>query len=104
MDEEAFRAMKSTAYFLNVARGPVVKDEALAKALREGWIAGAALDVVSREPIARDNPLLKIQDSRKLVITPHIGWAPVETRRRCAEETAANIGRFLRGDNVNRVY
>lgn len=104
MNREAFRAMKPSAYFINVARGPVVDDAALAEALREGWIAGAALDVVSKEPVPRDNPLLEIQDSRKLVITPHIGWAPVETRRRCAEETAANIGRFLRGDHVNRVY
>lgn len=96
--------MKSSAYFVNVARGPVVDDAALARALDEGWIAGAALDVVSQEPIPRENPLLNIQDSRKLVITPHIGWAPVETRRRCAEETAANIGRFLNGDDTNRVY
>lgn len=104
MNEEAFRSMKSSAYFVNVARGPVVDDAALARALDEGWIAGAALDVVSQEPISRENPLLNIQDSRKLVITPHIGWAPVETRRRCAEETAANIGRFLNGDDTNRVY
>ena len=53
--------MKPSAYFINVARGPVVDDAALADALREGWIAGAALDVVSKEPVPRDNPLLEIQ-------------------------------------------
>lgn len=104
MDKKAFHAMKPSAFLVNVARGPIVKDEALAQALEEGRIAGAALDVVSSEPISPDNPLMRIRDSRNLVITPHIGWAPVETRRRCVEETAANIARFLKGDSTNRVY
>lgn len=104
MNLDAFRKMKKTAILVNVARGPIVVDRDLAEALMAGELAGAALDVLSVEPMQPDNPLLAIQDSRKLLITPHIGWAPTETRRRCVEEAAANIGRYLRGDQTNRVY
>lgn len=103
-DLEAFSRMKPTAIFVNVARGALVDERALYTALTEGMIAGAALDVLAAEPMAPDNPLAKIQDSERLIITPHIGWAPVETRRRCLEEAAANIGRYLSGDRKNRVY
>ena len=67
-------------------------------------IAGAALDVLCREPMDPENPLLKIQDSTRLLITPHIAWAAKETRFRVVEEVVQNIRRFQRGDTVNRVY
>ena len=54
--------------------------------------------------MAPDNPLLKIQDSKKLIITPHMAWAPVETRTRCRDEVAENIKAFLAGKDRNRVY
>lgn len=104
MDLDAFRKMKKTAVLVNVARGPIVNQEALYQALTEEMIAGAALDVLTEEPMRKDNPLLKIQDSRKLLITPHIGWGPVETRTRCIAEVAKNIEAFLRGEDRNRVY
>lgn len=104
MDLEAFRKMKNTAVLVNVARGPIVNQEALYTALTEDMISGAALDVLKVEPITADNPLGKISDSRKLVITPHIAWAPVETRIRCLDEVVENIAAFQRGEDRNRVY
>lgn len=100
---EAFRKMKETAVLVNVARGPIVDQEALYTALTENMIAGAALDVLKVEPMALDNPLRKIQDSRKLLITPHMAWAPVETRARCVNEVFENMKAFLRGEDRNQV-
>lgn len=104
MNLEAFRKMKKEAVLINVARGPIVNQEDLYTALTENMIGGAALDVLKVEPITADNPLGKIQDSRKLVITPHIGWAPVETRARCLDEVVKNIAAFQRGEDRNRVF
>ncbi|MDO5337473.1 MAG: NAD(P)-dependent oxidoreductase [Eubacteriales bacterium] len=103
IDAEALGKMKNTAVLVNVARGPIVEQEALYTALTENWIAGAALDVLKVEPMAPDNPLAKIRDSRKLVITPHMAWAPVETRFRCVNEVVKNIEAFLEGKERNRV-
>ena len=96
--------MKETAVLVNVARGPIVNQEALYTALTENMIAGACLDVLKEEPMAADNPLIRIQDSRKLLITPHMAWAPVETRFRCRDEVVKNIEAFLAGKERNRVY
>lgn len=104
MNREAFSKMKETAILLNLARGPIVNEADLAEALNTGRIAGAGLDVLSAEPILPDNPLQKLQDSRKLLITPHIAWAATESRKKCVEETVANIRRYLCGDPKNRVY
>ena len=104
MDLDAFRKMKETAVLVNVARGPIVNQEALYTALTENMIAGACLDVLKEEPMAADNPLIRIQDSRKLLITPHMAWAPVETRFRCRDEVVKNIEAFLAGKERNRVY
>ena len=87
-----------------MARGAIVDEEGLYTALTEGSIAGAALDVLTKEPMEPSNPLLKIQDSNKLLITPHIGWVAKETRFRVVEEVAENIRRFQTGDRKNRVY
>ena len=95
--------MKKTAILINVARGPVVNQEALYKALTEGWIAGAGLDVLTKEPISVDNPLDKIKDSGKLIITPHLAWASVEARTRCVEENYKNVEAFLAGTPRNVV-
>ena len=67
-------------------------------------IAGAGLDVLCKEPMDPENPLLKIQDSNKLIITPHIAWAAKETRFRVVDEVVKNIQRFQRDDRTNRVY
>lgn len=104
MTLEAFRKMKKSAIFINVARGAIVNEQDLYTALTEGEIAGAALDVLVQEPMNPENPLLKIQDSNRLIITPHIAWAAKETRFRVVDEVVKNIERFMNGETKNRVY
>lgn len=98
---EAFRKMKSSAVLINVARGPVVNNRDLAKALEENLIAGAGIDVFESEPIAKENPLWKIQDSTKLILTPHIAWGTVEARTLLVQEVVENIRAFFRGETRN---
>lgn len=100
---ENISRMKKSAILLNLGRGPIVNDADLARALDEGLIAGAGLDVISKEPIEKDNPLLKIQDSNKLIVTPHIAWATYEARSRLMDEVYENIRAFLRGEKRNMV-
>ena len=104
MNHAAFEKMKKTAILLNLARGPIVNEIDLAEALDTGKIAGAGLDVLSVEPISGENPLQNIQDSRKLLITPHIAWAATESRKRCVEETVNNIQRYMQKSSQNKVY
>lgn len=80
MNEAAFSKMKPSAILLNLGRGSIVNEEALAVALNSGTIAAAGLDVIAVEPMSPDCPLLKVEDKSKLLITPHIGWASVEAR------------------------
>ena len=103
IDLTALRKMKKSAILINVARGPVVNNADLYTALEEGSIAAAGLDVLEQEPITADNPLGKIKDSTKLIITPHMSWASTESRFRLIEETAQNIEAFLKGENRNIV-
>lgn len=100
---DALRKMKKNAILINVARGPVVNDGDLYTALTEGYIAGAGLDVTSTEPMKESNPLSKIMDSNKLIITPHLAWASDEARNRCVSETCKNIEAFLKGEDRNIV-
>ncbi len=100
-DQTAFAKMKETAYLINVARGAIIVEEDLAKALVDGKIAGAGLDVLEQEPMAKNNPLLAIRNSMRLVITPHIAWASVESRTRCVEEVYLNIESFIEGKGRN---
>ncbi len=95
--------MKPSAVLLNLGRGPIVIEEDLAEALEKGSIAGAGLDVLSVEPMTAENPLLRIQDSSRLIVTPHIAWATVEARQRCSDEVCENIRAFLRGEKRNLV-
>ncbi|MEM3566571.1 MAG: glyoxylate reductase [Candidatus Bathyarchaeia archaeon] len=94
INEEKLRLMKKTAYLINNSRGPVVDEKALYKALKEGWIAGAALDVFEQEPTPVDNPLLKLDN---IVVAPHISSASYETRSRMAEMVAENLVAFFEG-------
>jgi glycerate dehydrogenase len=86
--------VKPGAFLLNAARGGLVVEADLAEALNEGRLAGAAVDVVTREPIRPDNPLLT---ARNCLVTPHIAWATREARRRLLEATVANVASFLAG-------
>lgn len=95
MDREAFAKMKKTAIFLNLGRGPIVVEQDLYEALETGEIAAAGLDVLCEEPMSETNPLAKIEDSKKLIITPHIAWASVEARNRLMQIIVEQIREFL---------
>lgn len=103
INKDALSKMKETAILVNVARGPVVDTQALYDALVTDQIAGAGLDVLEQEPMAKDNPLAQIKDSTKLIITPHMAWASLESRTHLVEEVAKNIEAFLAGENRNVV-
>lgn len=94
MDKAAFSKMKSSAIFLNVGRGPIVVEADLADALEQSEIAAAGLDVLCVEPMSSENPLKRIKDSDKLLITPHIAWASVEARTRLMEIILEQIKEF----------
>ena len=102
-DERAFEKMKKTAILINVARGAVVVEKDLSDALINGEIAAAGLDVLSPEPMAKDSTLLKIQDSGKLIVTPHLAWASTQARTRCLDEVKKNIVSWMEGKPRNIV-
>lgn len=103
INKDALSKMKETAILVNVARGPVVDTRALYDALVTDQIAGAGLDVLEQEPMAKDNPLARIKDSSKLIITPHMAWASLESRTRLVDAVVKNIEAFLAGENRNVV-
>lgn len=103
IDADALKKMKKTAVLVNVARGPVVNNTALAEALESGEIKAAGLDVLEKEPLAPSNPLSKIKDSNKLIITPHLAWGSVEARTRCVLGVYDNIKAFLDGSPIHVV-
>lgn len=92
--------MKDGAILLNTARGGLVDEQALADSLKCGKLRGAAVDVVSAEPICKDNPLLSAPNC---ILTPHMAWAPVESRQRIIDCTYQSIRGFLNGEPVNVV-
>jgi glycerate dehydrogenase len=100
VNRERLMRMKPTAFLINTARGPLIVDADLAEALAAGRLGGAAVDVVSVEPIRPDNPLLAAPNC---LITPHIAWATEAARRRLMDATIANIAAFLEGRPVNVV-
>jgi glycerate dehydrogenase len=100
VNRERLRLAKPSAFLINSARGGLVVEEHLAEALNAGSLAGAAVDVVSQEPIRPDNPLL---GAKNCLITPHIAWATEEARRRLMEATFANVAAFLAGEPINVV-
>lgn len=97
IDADALKKMKKTAVLINVARGPVVNNGDLYQALVDGEIMAAGLDVLEQEPITASNPLSRLQDSEKIIITPHLAWASVEARMRCVEGVYENIKAFQNG-------
>lgn len=101
--EAELRKMKRSAVLLNLGRGPIINEKALAKALKENWIEAAGLDVLSQEPMAEYSPLKDIKDSTRLIITPHIVWATIEARERVVSEVYQNIVAYLSGEERNIV-
>jgi D-3-phosphoglycerate dehydrogenase len=90
--EKEFKAMKRSAFFLNVARGGIVDEKALCRALQERWIAGAGLDVLNQEPPQKDEPLLRLDN---VVVTPHIAWNTKEAERRLIKQLSQIITSVL---------
>ncbi len=100
VNEQRLQLMKPTVFLINTSRGPLIDEKALADALNAGKIAGAGLDVLSREPPEADNPLLK---AKNCYITPHIAWATRAARQRLMDIAVANIRAFLNGKPQNVV-
>ena len=100
INKENIAKMKDGVILINNSRGPLVVEQDLADALESGKVAAAAVDVVSTEPIAEDNVLLK---AKNCIITPHISWATKEARERIMQTTADNIAAFAKGEPVNVV-
>jgi glycerate dehydrogenase len=100
VNRERLKLVKPSAFLINTARGPLVAEADLAEALNDGRLAGAAVDVVSQEPVRPDNPLI---GARNCLITPHIAWATTEARARLMEATVANVAGFLAGQPMNVV-
>jgi glycerate dehydrogenase len=94
--------MRPTAVLINCARGGVVDEEALVEALRAGVIAGAGVDVLSREPPREGNPLLEL-DLPNLIVTPHVAWASLQAMQTLADQLIDNIESFVRGEGRNLV-
>lgn len=100
VNEAFLHSMKRTAFIVNASRGPLINEADLAAALKAGTIAGAALDVVAKEPPAGDNPLFGLGNC---IITPHIAWAGLHARRSLMRTTVENIQAYLKGSPVNVV-
>jgi glyoxylate reductase len=98
--EERLKIMKPSAILINASRGATVDEAALIRALRDKWIAGAALDVYEKEPIADDNPLLDLEN---VVLVPHIGSATLDARTKMAETAVLNLLSVLKGEHPPRL-
>ncbi|SCZ78966.1 D-2-hydroxyacid dehydrogenase [Pseudobutyrivibrio xylanivorans] len=96
IDKAALSKMKKNAILINVGRGPIIVEKDLAEALECGQIAAAGLDVLDVEPMSPENPLVRIKDSTKLLITPHIAWAAVEARQRLMKIIEGQVEEFLK--------
>lgn len=100
VSRENIELMKKSAIIINTARGDIVNEQELADALNNDIIAGAGLDVLSVEPMSDKTPL---KDAKNCIITPHIGWAPLETRKRLLGIVEKNLESFLNGNPINVV-
>lgn len=100
IDLDALKLCKPTAILINTSRGAVINEADLAYALDNDIIAGAGLDVLCEEPMSADNPLL---NAKNCIITPHIAWAPIDTRKRLITIVADNLSAFINGKPINTV-
>lgn len=100
---EQIGKMKPDALFINVARGAITDEKALADALKEGRLGGLGIDVYSMEPFPEDHPFYEIRNSDRVCMTPHMAWGAYEARARCLEEIVLNIRAFQAGTPRNCV-
>ena len=102
--EKELKIMKRTAFIVNVGRGAVIDEKALAEAIDNGIIGGAALDVFTNEPPEFNSPIMNVKNKERIVYTPHTAWSSVEARERCITRTAENIDAFIKGESRNDVW
>jgi len=100
INKDTIARMKNGVIILNNSRGPLIEEQDLADALNSGKVYAAGLDVVSSEPIKSSNPLLK---AKNCIITPHISWAPRESRKRLMDIAVDNLAQYKNGNPVNVV-
>ena len=103
ISKERIALMKKDAIVINVARGAVADEAALAEAMKNGRIGGLGIDVYTTEPLPKDNPLMEIKDNPRVCLTPHNAWGAYEARVRCIEIMKQNADVFLSGGIQNRV-
>lgn len=96
--------MKKTAVIINVGRGAIIDEEALAEAIDKGVIGGAAIDVFTEEPPCAESAIMNVKNTEKIVYSPHIAWSSVQARARCVSMTADNIRTFMQGEEHNDVW
>jgi len=101
LGEPELKSMKKTAFLVNVSRGGVVKEHALVRALKEGWIEGAALDVFEKEPIANTNPLRKLEN---VILTPHAGSYSVQSYQLLRRTVVEQAVQILKGEWPLNLY
>lgn len=103
ISRERIAEMKKDAILINVARGAVCDEEAIADAILEGRLGGAGIDVYSKEPFGEDHPCARIAGRDNVILTPHMAWGSYEARVRCCEEIALNIESYIKGEKRNRI-
>ena len=103
ISRERIAMMKNDAILINVARGAVCDEEAIADAILEGKLGGVGIDVYSKEPFGADHPIAKIAGLDNVILTPHMAWGSYEARVRCCEEISLNIESFINGGTRNRI-
>ncbi len=103
INSERISKMKKNAILVNVSRGAVTDEAALAKAVKDGKIGGIGVDVYSVEPFGNDHPFYEILDRDNVCLTPHMAWGAYEARNRCVREIAANTSAFFTGEIRNRI-
>lgn len=99
-NKEMFGKFKEGAFFINTARGGVMVESALTEALKSGKLSGAAIDVLETEPMSKESELVNLQN---LTVTPHVAWAPIETRERLLGIVTDNLESFIKGTPKNKV-
>ncbi len=99
-NKDTFNMFKDGSYFINTARGGVLVEDDLIENVKSGKLSGASLDVLTVEPMSKDSKLLNVEN---ITITPHIAWAPLETRQRLMGIVASNIDMFLKGTATNKI-
>ena len=103
INRERIAMMKKDAVLVNVARGAVCDEEAIADAILGGKLGGVAIDVYSKEPFGEDHPIARIAGLDNVILTPHMAWGSYEARVRCCEEIALNIESYIKGERRNRI-